>query len=130
MQTGRSQKRSHDEMHHEPDQDDERLFYVKSVRQVNTKKFRTKAMSYRVRFTNALADVEITILQERLDEIFQQVLDETIGGILLQDQVRLVLHSNQLEYPINFPFMAPNRLTTERILAESSASFSLTRSFD
>ena len=75
-------------------------------------------MSYCVRFTNALADVELTSLQERLDEIFQRVLDETIGGNLLQDQVHLVFHSNQLEYPINFPFMAPNRLTTERILAE------------
>ena len=118
VQTARGQKRSHNEMHDEPDQDDERPFYVESVRQVNTYKFRTKAMSYRVRFTNALADVEITSLQERVHEIFQKVLDETIGGIPLQDQVRFVLHSNQLEYPINFPFMAPNRLTTERILAE------------
>ena len=53
-----------------------------------------------------------------MHEIFQQILDETIGGIPPQDQVRFVLHSNQLEYPINFPFMAPGRLTTERILAE------------
>ena len=117
-QMGSGQKRSHDEMHNESDQDDERPFYVESVTQVNTKKFKTKAMNYRVQFTNALADVEITNLHGRLHEIFQQVLDETIGGILLQDQVRFVLHSNQLEYPINFPFMAPNRLTTERILAE------------
>ena len=117
-QMGRGQKRSHDEMHYESDQDDERPFYVESVRQVNTKKFRTKAMNYRAHFTNALANVEITNLQERLHEIFQQVLDETIGGIPLQDQVRFVLHSNQLEYPINFPLMAPNRLTTERIHAE------------
>ena len=107
MQTGR------DEV-----DDNERPFYIESVRQVNTKKFKTKAMNYRVQFTNALADAEISSLHERLHEIFQQVLDETIGGIPPQDQVRFVLHSNQLEYPINFPFMAPNRLTTERILAE------------
>ena len=75
-------------------------------------------MTYRVQFTNALADVKISALHERLHEIFQQVLDETIGGIPPQDQVSFVLHSNQLEYPINFPFMAPNRLTTERILAK------------
>ena len=132
----RGEKRTHDEMMNEEPStshqvneevlqtgrgeadDNERPFYVESVRQVNTKKFRTKAMNYRVRFTNALADVEITNLHGRLHEIFQQILDETIGGIPPQDQVRFVLHSNQLEYPINFPFMAPNRLTTERILAE------------
>ena len=85
---------------------------------MNTKKFKTKAMNYRVQFTNALADVEITSLHEQLHEIFQQILDETIGGIPPQDQERFVLHSNQLEYPINFPFMAPGRLTTERIFAE------------
>ena len=117
-QTVRGQKISHDEMHNESNQDDERPFYVESVRQENTKKFRTKAMNYRVRFTNALADVEITNLREWLHEIFQQVLDEAIGGISPQDQVRFVLRSNQLKYPINFPFMAPSRLTTERILAE------------
>ena len=132
----RGEKRTHDEiMNEEPStshqvneevlqtgrsevDDNERPFYVESVRQVNTKKFRTKAMNYRVQFTNAHVDVEITSLHGRLHEIFQQILDETIGGIPPQDQVRFVLHSNQLEYPINFPFMAPGRLTTERILAE------------
>ena len=75
-------------------------------------------MSYRVPLTNVLADVEITSLHERLHEIFQQILGETSGGVPPQDQVRFVFHSNQLEYPINFPFMAPDRLTAERILAE------------
>ena len=70
-------------------------------------------MNYRVQFTNALVDVEITNLHGRLHEMFQQVLDETIGGIPPQDQVRFVLHSNQLEYPINFPFMAPDRFNHE-----------------
>ena len=117
VQVGCCQKKSRDEIHDEPAQDDERPFYIESITQVNTKKFRTKAMNYRVQFTNALADVEITNLHEQLHEIFQQILDETIGGIPPQDQVRFVLHSNQLEYPINFPFMAPGRLTTKRILA-------------
>ena len=132
----RGEKRTHDEMMDEEPStshsvneevlqtgrgkvdDNERPFYIESVRQVNTKKFKTKAMNYRVQFTNAHADAEISALHERLHEIFQQVLDETIGGAPPQDQVRFVLHSNQLEYPINFPFMAPNRLTTKRILAE------------
>ena len=61
--------------------DNERPFYIESVRQVNTRKFKTKAMNYRVQFTNALADAEISSFQVRLHEIFQQVLDETIGGV-------------------------------------------------
>ena len=129
----RGEKRTHDEMMDEGpstshqgvlqtgrgkvDDDNERPFYIESVRQVNKKKFKTKAMNYRVEFTNALANAKISSLHERLHEIFQQVLNETIGGVLPHDQVCFVLHSNQLEYPSNFPFMAPNRLTTERILA-------------
>ena len=61
--------------------DNERPFYIESVRQVYTKKFRTNATSYRVQFTNVLADVDITSLHERLHEIFQQILDETVGGV-------------------------------------------------
>ena len=38
--------------------------------------------------------------------------------IPLHDQVRFVLHSPQLEYPISLPFMPRQRLTTERVLAE------------
>ena len=38
---------------------DERPFNIESVTQVNIKKFRTTGMNYRVRFTNALADVEM-----------------------------------------------------------------------
>ena len=99
-------------------QDDERPFNIESVTQVNIKKFRTTGMNYRVRFTNAFADLEISSLHDRLHEVFQQILDETIGGVPPQDQVRVILHSTQLEYRITFPFMAPHRLTTERILAE------------
>ena len=126
-QMGHGQKRSYDEMLDGDDdepvqigrgQDNERPFNIESVTQVNIKKFRTTGMNYRVRFTNAFADLEISSLHDRLHEVFQQILDETIGGVPPQDQVRLILHSTQLEYPITFPFMAPERLTTERILAE------------
>ena len=112
MEAIRGEKRTHDEMmdkgpstSHPVNEevlqtgrgevdDNERPFYVDSVRQVNTKKFKTKAMNYHVQFTNALADVDISALHERLHEIFQQILDETIGGIPRQGQVRFVLHSN------------------------------------
>ena len=135
MEAVRGEKRTHDEMNEEPStshqvneevlqmgrgdvDDNERPFYIESVTQVNTKKFKTKAINYRVQFTNALAAVEITSLHEQLHEIFQQILDETIGGVPPQDQVRFLLHSNQLDKPIHFPFMTADRLTSERILAE------------
>ena len=131
-QVNHGEKRTHDEMMDEEEpftshqgalqtgrgDDHERPFYVESVRQVYTKKFRTNATSYRVRFSNVFADVEITSLHEQLHEIFQQVLDETVEGVPPQDQVRFLLHSNQLDKPIHFPFMSAERLTTEHILAK------------
>ena len=51
-------------------QDNERPFNIESVTQVNIKQFRTTVMNYRVQFTNALADVEISSLHERLHYIF------------------------------------------------------------
>ena len=90
MEAVRGEKRTHDEMMNEEPStshqvneevlqmgrgevdDNERPFYIESVTQVNTKKFKTKAMNYRVQFTNALADVEITSLHEQLHEIFQK----------------------------------------------------------
>ena len=36
----------------------------------------------------------------------------------MHDQVRFIMHSPQLEYPISLPFMPHERLTMDRILAE------------
>ena len=109
LQTGRSEG---------DEGDNERPFYIESVRQVYTKKFRTNATSFRIQLTNVLAEDEITSLHQRLHEIFQQILDETVGGVPPEDQIRFVLHSNQLDKPIHFPFMPTERLTTENILAK------------
>ena len=105
-QTGRGEKRPHEEVSDEDDDDsndeeDERSFMIESVKDVNIKKFKTKETNCTVRFNNALVH-----LHERLHGIFQQILNETIGGVPPNDQVRLFLHSQQLDYPINFPFMA------------------------
>ena len=78
----------------------------------------------------------MTNLHEQLCNIFQQILDDTIDGVPSHDQVRLIIHSNQLEYPIAFPFMAPERLTSERVLSEferviqSNQNFRLNDSVD
>ena len=130
IEASRGEKRTYDDMiREEPstsqlgrgegdEGDNERPFYIESARQVYTKKFKTNATSYRVQFTNVFADAEITSLHERLHEIFQQILDETVGSVPPQDQVRFLLHSNQLDKPIHFPFMPAERLTTEHILAK------------
>ena len=89
-QISHGEKRTYDEMMSEEpstsqvgrgEVDDERPFYLESARQVYTKKFKTNATSYRVRFTNVFADVEITSLHE----IFQQIVDETVGSVPPQD---------------------------------------------
>ena len=41
--------------------DNERPFYIESVTQVNTKKFKTHAMNYRVQFTSTLADLRLLV---------------------------------------------------------------------
>ena len=65
-----------------------------------------------------MADVEIKDVHERLHEVFQHIFDDTDGDVPSRDQVRMVIHSTQLEYPIAFPFKPAQALTTERILSE------------
>ena len=142
-QVGRGQKRSFEEtsnVDNEPGQEgnevSDNIFTVQSVKQVNVKKFKTTGMDYRIQFTNAFANVELSEYHERLHEIFQSLLNEVTHGVPPHDQVRFVLHSSQLENPISFPFMPRERLTTERVLAEferviqSNRHFHLNESVD
>ena len=116
-QVGRGQKRSHEEI--DDDNDSSGIpFVVESVKQVNVKKFKTTGMNYRIQMTNAFADVELSNFHDQLHEIFQRVLDETTRGVPPDEQVRFVLHSQQLEKPISFPFLPRHGLTTERVWAE------------
>ena len=105
-QVGRGEKRMHD--------DDERPYLIENVKEVNIDKFKTKGTNYTLRFNNIMADVEIKDVHERLHEVFQHILDDTVGGIPSRDQVRMIIHSTQLEYPIAFPFKPAQALTTER----------------
>ena len=116
-QFGRGEKRMHDDVD-DDDDENERPYVIENVKEVNIKKFRTKGTNYSLRFNNIMADVEIKDVHERLHEVFQHILDDTVGGIPSRDQVRMVIHSTQLEYPIAFPFKPAQALTTERILSE------------
>ena len=115
-QLGRGEKRMHDEV--DDDEEDERPYAIEGVKEVNIKKFRTKATNYSLRFNNIMADVEIKDVHERLHDVFQHILNDTVGDVPSRDQVRMVIHSTQLEYPIAFHFKPAQALTTERILSE------------
>ena len=65
-----------------------------------------------------MADDEIANLHERLHDVFQQILNDTIGAAPSYDQIRMIIHSTQLKKPPAFPFMTPQDLTTERIVSE------------
>ena len=115
-QLGRGEKRMHDEV--DDDEEDERPYAIEGVKEVNIKKFRTKGTNYSLRFNNIMADVEIKDVHERLHDVFQHILNDTVGDVPSRDQVRMVIHSTQLEYPIAFSFKPAQALTTERILFE------------
>ena len=115
LQTGRGEKRS---LNEEDDDDDERPYAIENVKEVNIKKFRTKGTNYTLRFNNTTADDEIVNLHQRLHDVFQQILNDTIGAAPSHDQIRMVIHSTQLKKPIAFPFMTLQDLTTEHILSE------------
>ena len=128
LQANRGKKTSHDKMMDgEKEQishgQDERPFNIKSATQVNIKKFRMTGINYRVQFTPMLLlMLKFQIYTNSCMKYFQQILDKTIGGVVPQDHVCIMLHSNQLKYPTMFPFMAPDCLTTERIPEEFEQS--------
>ena len=117
-QMGRGEKRIHDDDDGDDDDEDERPYAIEGVKEVNIKKFRTKGTNYSLRFNNTMANVEIKDVHECLHEVFQHILDDTVGEVPSRDQVRMVIHSTQLKKPISFPFKPAQALTTERILSE------------
>ena len=93
------------------------LFTIKSVKQVMVKKFKTTGLDYRVQF-NDLQVSGLPAVLRRLHQVFDSLLDRVTDGVAAHDQVRFVMHSPQIEYPISLPFMSREKLTVERILAE------------
>ena len=115
-QAGRGVKRTHEGVG--DDDEDERPYVIENVKEVNIKPFRTKGTNYSLRFNNIMANIEIKDVHERLHEVFQHILNDTVGDVPSRDQARMVIHSTILEYPIAFPFKPAQALTTERILSE------------
>jgi hypothetical protein len=92
---------------------------VTNVKQVfKVKRFGTTDTDYTVQFTDTFAHLELSQFHDRLQGIFESILDTITRPIPEHDQVRFVLHSHRLEKPISLPFMALSHLTTERVLAQ------------
>ncbi|XP_028393188.1 uncharacterized protein LOC114517600 [Dendronephthya gigantea] len=116
-------KRKLDELYGEDEEDKEvrddlPFFTVKQLKQVKVKKFATTGLDYDIQFTNTVSNLELWQYHNRLHEIFESLLETVTNGVPMHDQVRFVLRSSQLEYPISLPFMPRERLTSERVLTE------------
>ena len=108
-QLGRGEKRRGNETDDESDNSipqGENFYAIENVRQVKSKKFRTTAMDYSVRFNNTAAAYDLIESYERTQTIFEHLLNDVTSGMSEEDQVRFVLRSTQLETPISLPFMS------------------------
>ena len=133
LQVGRGQKRSIDEVNDGAETSDEvsgnNFFTMTDVKQVKVKKFNTTGVDYTVQFTDTFAHLEVSEFHNRLHEIFENLLNAIAKDIPEHDQVRFVLRSPQLEYPIFLPFLPLSRLTTERVVAEIERVIQFNREF-
>ncbi len=124
IQAGFGEKRGYDEMSDDGTgaskevRDDNNYFTVKHLKQVRIQKFATTGLDYTIQFTNRLSNLELLEQHNRLHEIFQSLLETVTKDVPMHDQVRFVLRTPQLEYPISSPFMPRERLTSERVLSE------------
>ena len=113
-QTGRGEKRKAESQNEEEGQD---YYHIKPVRKIYSKKFNTTAQNYSVRFNNVLDNIDLLESQKRTYAIFNNLIEDVTTGMNLNDQVRFVLQSDQLQTPIVIPFCPLQELTTEKVLA-------------
>ena len=96
----------------------ENFYVIENVKQIKSKKFRMTAMDYSIRFNNTVSDLDLIESYDRTQEIFEHLLNDVTPGMNEKDQVRFVLHSNQLDTPISLPFMPVLQLTPERVFTQ------------
>ena len=103
---------------------EDNFYVVENVKQTRSKKFRMSAMDYSIRFNNTENKLDLIQGYERTQEIFEHLLNDITAGMNEKDQVRFVLHSEQLDTPISLPFMPVLQLTPERVV-QSNHNFRL-----
>ena len=113
-QTGRGKKRKAENQ----DVEQEDYYRIQPVKDYHSKKFNMLAKNYRVQFNNALDNVDLLKSQNRTYDIFDRLLRDVTEGMNSTDQVRFVLQSNQLQFPISLPFCSLEELTTEKVFSQ------------
>ena len=133
VQTGRGRKRKSDEVSEGASTSttlpEENFYVIESVKQVKSKKFRMTAMDYTIRFNNTASDLDLIESYERVQEIFEHLLNDITTGMNEKDQVRFVLRSTQLDTPISLPFMPVLQLTPERVFSQIERVIQSNRDF-
>ena len=114
VQTGGGKKRKSDG-DPEPEQD---FYEIETTKKYHSKKFQMTATDHTIRFNNALSDLDLLESHERVQKIFEQLLNDVTEGMDERDQVRFVLRSDQLDTPISIPFMGVLQLTPERVFSQ------------
>ena len=114
-QTGQGKKRKAENQDVEQEQE---YYRIQPVKDYHSKKFNMTAKNYRVQFNNALDNVDLLKSQNRTYDIFDRLLRDVTEGMHSTDQVRFVLQSNQLQFPISLPFCSLEELTTEKVLSQ------------
>ena len=114
-QTGQGKKRKAENQDVEQEQD---YYRIQPVKDYHSKKFNMTAKNYRVQFNNTLDNVDLLQSQTRTYDIFDRLIKDVTEGMNSTDQVRFVLQSNQLQFPISLPFCSLEELTTEKVFSQ------------
>ena len=76
------------------------------------------ATDYTIRFNNVVNDLDLLESHERVQKIFEHLLNDVTEDMDERDQVRFVLRSDQLDTPISIPFIPVLQLTPERVFSQ------------
>ncbi|CAB4040225.1 Hypothetical predicted protein [Paramuricea clavata] len=87
----------------------EEYFSIKSVKQVNVRKFKTTGTDYNVQF-NPLDVHGVPNVMWTLNSAFQHLFDRLTSDMAPRDQVRLILNSHQLHKSISLPCLSYNEI--------------------
>ena len=115
-QTGQGKKRKAENQ--DIGQEQEEYYRIQPVKELYSKKFKAMGKNYRVQFNNTLDNVDLLQSQSRTYDIFDRLIQDVTEGMNSTDQVRFVLQSNQLQFPISLPFCALEELTTEKVFSQ------------
>ena len=125
IQTGRGEKRKSDE----PLLPEKDFYEMERVTKHRSKKFGMTATDHIIRFNTVLSELDLIESYERTQAIFEHLLNDVTRDMNEKDQVRFVLRSDQLDTPISIPFMAVEKLTTERVFSQIERVIQSNRDF-